>query len=171
FGEAVSRGNLRKVRQRVGFVFQNPDDQLFCPTLFEDVAFGPRNLGLPEDEVWRRVEAGLRSVGLEGLGGKSAYHLSVGQKKRASLATVLAMNAEVLVLDEPTAGLDPRGRREILELLRGFGGTQVIATHDLGFVEDLCDRAVVLSAGRVVRDGAPGEILGDGPFLERFGLA
>jgi cobalt/nickel transport system ATP-binding protein len=171
FGEVVSRASLRRVRQRVGFVFQNPDDQLFCPTLYEDVAFGPRNLGLAEAEVARRVEDALGAVGLDGLGGKSAYHLSVGQKKRAALATVLAMDAEVLVLDEPTAGLDPRGRRELLGLLRGFGGTQVIATHDLPFVRELCGRAVVMAEGRVVAEGEPGVLLGDGRLLEEYGLA
>src|SRR5690606_34249962 len=111
FGEPVTHANVRDVRRRVGVVFQNPDDQLFCPSIYEDVAFGPRNLGLTEDEVARRVAQSLAAVGLEGVEAKSAYHLSIGQRKRAALATVLALDAEILVLDEPTAGLDPRGRR------------------------------------------------------------
>lgn len=171
FGEPVARGNLRRIRQRVGLVFQNPDDQLFCPTVFEDVAFGPRNLGLPEDEVARRVDTSLRAVGLEGLGQKPAFHLSIGQRRRASLATVLALDAEVLVLDEPTAGLDPRGRREIVALLRDIGRTQIIATHDLPLVRDVCDRAVVLSQGRVVASERPETLLQDPHRLEQFGLA
>lgn len=170
FGEPVARGNLRRIRQRVGLVFQNPDDQLFCPTVFEDVAFGPRNLGLTEEVVAGRVRESLAAVGLEGLEGKSAFHLSVGQKKRAALATVLALDAEVLVLDEPTAGLDPRGRRETLALLRELGRTQIVATHDLPFVSELCDRAVVMYEGRAVAIGAAREILSDGALLERYGL-
>jgi cobalt/nickel transport system ATP-binding protein len=170
FGEPITDRNLRRIRQRVGLVFQNPDDQLFCPTVRDDVAFGPRNLGLPEPEVERRVEASLRAVGAPDVGGKSPFHLSIGQRKRAAIATVLAMDAAILVLDEPTSNLDPRGRREIARLLKGLGGTQIVATHDLDLARDLCDRVVVLHAGRVAAEGPPEGLLADEALLERYDL-
>ncbi|MCY3020728.1 MAG: ABC transporter ATP-binding protein [Planctomycetota bacterium] len=170
-GMAVTKANLKSVRQKVGLVFQNPDDQLFCPTVFEDIAFGLRNLRIPEDEVGRRVRESLRTVGLEGFEKRSAFHLSVGQKKRIALATVLAMQCDILVLDEPTSNLDPRGRREIAALLEQLGGTQVIATHDLALVRKLCSRVIVLREGGIVADGEPRTILNDEAFLRAHDLS
>jgi cobalt/nickel transport system ATP-binding protein len=170
-GEPIAKSGLREVRRRVGLVFQNPDDQLFCATVLEDAAFGPSNLGLPEEEALRRARGCLAAVGLSGVAGRSAHHVSLGERKRAAIAAVLAMEPEVLALDEPTANLDPRGRREIAALLKGIGRTQVIATHDLGFAADLCGRAVVLAGGKVEADGPLPAILANRPLLERCGLA
>ncbi|MGH9340625.1 MAG: energy-coupling factor ABC transporter ATP-binding protein [Acidobacteriota bacterium] len=170
FGMGTKRKNLKSIRQKVGLVFQDPDDQLFCPTVFDDVAFGPRNLQLAEEEVASRVFRSLTAVGVQGLEQKSAVHLSVGQKKRVAIATVLSMDSEVLVLDEPTSNLDPRGRKELLCLLTKLGGTQIIATHDLEFAGHLCDRIVVLCRGRKVAEGPAGLILSDHALLESQGL-
>ena len=169
-GMEVDKGTRGAVRRAVGLVFQNPDDQLFCPTLFDDVAFGPRNMGLSEEDVRRRVADALHAVGLDGLGYKSAFHLSIGQKKRAAIATVLSMDVEILVMDEPTSNLDPRGRRELRALLANIGATQIIATHDLDLVWDYCPRAVLLNKGRKVADGDSEEILQDHSLLEANGL-
>jgi cobalt/nickel transport system permease protein len=175
-GELVVAGidargrRLRELRARVGLVFQDPDDQLFMPTVGEDVAFGPRNLGLAEAEVARRTAGALAAVGLAGAEGRAPHALSGGERRRAAIATVLAMDPEVLVLDEPSSGLDPRGRRELLELLRGLGRTLVLVTHDLPFAAALCDRAVVLSAGRVVADGPCAQVLADGGLLAAHDL-
>jgi cobalt/nickel transport system ATP-binding protein len=170
-GLPVERRHHRALRQKVGLVFQNPDDQLFCPTVYEDVAFGPRNLGLGEDEVRARVTETLGAVGLAGFEARSAYHLSLGQKRRAALATVLALRPELLALDEPTSFLDPRGRRQFMQLLGELPGTQVVATHDFGLIEALCARVLLLAGGRVVAQGAPKQVLGDLALLEKHGLA
>jgi len=169
-GLTVERGNLGAVRRMVGMVFQNPDDQLFCPTVAQDVAFGPRNMRLAEAEVAARVERALASVGLAGFGPRNPFHLSLGEKKRAAIATVLSMEPQILVLDEPTANLDPRGRREIAQLLESLGGTQIVATHDLEMVRRLCSRVIVLDRGRIVADGDPDVLLTDEPFLKSTGL-
>jgi cobalt/nickel transport system ATP-binding protein len=169
-GLEVGRRNIREVRRRLGLVFQLPDDQLFCTNLFDDIAFGPRNLGVPEEEVRRRVEHALAQVGLEGFGERMAYHLSPGEKKRASIATVLSMDAQVLALDEPTSMLDPRARREIEALLTGLGQTQLIVTHDLELARKVCTRVVIMDEGRVVADGGVA-LLDDGALLEKHGLA
>ncbi len=165
------RGRVHQVRRLVGLVFQNPDDQLFCPTVFEDVAFGPRNMRLSEDEVRARVGEALAAVGLAGFERRSPLHLSLGEKKRAAIATVLAMRPRILALDEPTSMLDPRGRREVAALLEGLGGTQIVVTHDLDMVRRLCGRVLVISAGRVVADGPPADVFADRSFLETHGLA
>ncbi|MBI5091735.1 MAG: ABC transporter ATP-binding protein, partial [Candidatus Hydrogenedentes bacterium] len=170
FGVPVEPINLPTVRQDVGLVFQNPDDQLFCPTVFDDVAFGPRNLGFSEKDTAERVARSLAQVHMIGFDHKPAFHLSLGQKKRVALATVLAMDARLLVLDEPTSNLDPRGRNEILHLLGGLCDTQIIATHDLDLVERLCTRVVLLSKGRCVADGAPADIVRNRTLLESHGL-
>jgi cobalt/nickel transport system ATP-binding protein len=170
FGASVEKANLTAIRSRVGLVFQNPDDQLFCPTLFDDVAFGPRNLKLPEDDVKRRVESALEAVGLVHKAQKNAYHLSLGEKKRAALATVLSMDTRILALDEPTSNLDPRGRRRLLALLEKIGGTQIVATHDIGLARDLCNRAVLLYRGRCVADTTPEALLTNAELLESNGL-
>ncbi len=169
-GLPMEKGNLRSIRQKVGLVFQNPDDQLFCPTVFEDVAFGPQNLGLPAEEVQRRVEESLSAVGMLGAAKKSPFRLSFGEKKKVAIATVLALRPAVLVIDEPTANLDPRGRKGIIALLRKLGGTQVIATHDLSLAGELCGRTILLDGGEKVADGPSATILEDGALLEAHGL-
>lgn len=169
-GLPPTREHLATIRGRVGLVFQNPDDQLFSPTVFEDVAFGPLHLGLPHDEVRRRVEWALERVGMSGAGERPAHHLSVGQKKRVAIATVLSMEPDVLVLDEPTAGLDPRGRRQLIGLLRELPQTMIVSTHDMRLVAELFPRMVVMDDGMVVADGPTAALLTDGPFLEAHGL-
>ena len=170
FDEELSDGNARKLRSRIGLVFQDPDDQLFSPTVFEDVAFGPLYAGMPEDEVRRRAAAALAHVGLGGFEERLSHHLSLGEKKRASIATVLAMEPDLLILDEPTAGLDPRTRRRLVEYLRSLHHTLIVATHDLRLVSDVLERTVVLDGGVKVADGPSEEILGDGELLLRHGL-
>lgn len=169
-GIPVVRERLREIRGVVGLVFQNPDDQLFCPTLEEDLAFGPRNFGVPEPEIAERISHILAAVGLHGMAERSPFHLSFGQKKRAALATVLVLRPRLLVLDEPTSNLDPRGRRDITTLLRQAGGTQLIATHHLEFAREHCTRAIILDAGRVVADGPPETLLADQKILQAHGL-
>ncbi len=158
-GMPVEKATLREIRQKVGLVFQNPDDQLFCASVEEDVAFGPTNLRLPAEEVRRRVSESLGSVGLAGHEQRSAFHLSTGQKKRAAIATVLAMKAEILVLDEPTSNLDLRGRRELFEVLNAFPGTLVIATHDFEWAARLCPRMALFDHGTLLADGLSGAVM------------
>lgn len=155
---------------KVGIVFQNSDDQLFSATVGDDVAFGPLNLQLAADEVRRRAAESLARVGLAGFEGRTPHHLSGGEKRRAALAGVLAMRPEVLLLDEPSMFLDPRGRRELAALLQGIGGTRVIASHDLGFILDQCRRVLVLDHGRLVADGPSETILADETLMEEHGL-
>jgi cobalt/nickel transport system ATP-binding protein len=149
-GLALARRTIPAIRAKVGLVFQNPDDQLFCPTVFEDVAFGPLHMGLPEDEVVARTRWALRQVGMEGYGERMPHHLSLGEKKRVSIATVLSMRPSILALDEPSAGLDPEARQSLIELLTCLPQTMLIASHDLDFVRQVCHRAVILGEGRVV---------------------
>ena len=170
-GRKVNGANVRWVRSRVGLVFQNPDDQLFCPTVFDDVAFGPVNMGYSEDEVERRVARALEWVGMAGSDKRTPHHLSLGEKKRIAIATVLSMSPEILVLDEPTSSLDPRSKWALIDLLRGLPMTKIVAAHDLEMVGALCSRTVVLDGGRVVTDGATADILGDTPLLAAHGLA
>jgi cobalt transport protein ATP-binding subunit len=170
FGEDLSSENLKRLRARMGLVFQDPDDQLFSPTVFEDVAFGPLYAGLPEPEVHRRVGRALTQVGMQDFEERLSHHLSVGEKKRAAIATVLSMKPELLVLDEPTGGLDPRGRRRLINLLRELPQTMVVATHDMRLVAELLPRIVVLDKGRVVADGPTTEILVDERLLKAHGL-
>jgi cobalt/nickel transport system ATP-binding protein len=171
FGMAPDHANIREIRRRVGVVFQNPDDQLFSPTVYDDVAFGPRNLGLSEEEVALRVGESLDAVGLAGFEERSAFHLSFGEKKRAAIATVLAMGPDIIALDEPTSNLDPKGKREMSEFLEKLGGTQIIVTHNLELVRKHCDRAVVMREGRIVADGSPSDIFTDAEFLKSNELA
>jgi cobalt/nickel transport system ATP-binding protein len=148
----LTRETLREVRRTVGMIFQDPDDQLFMPTVYDDVAFGPHNLGLPREEVETRAREALARMGIEHLKGKPPYRLSTGEKRRAAIATVLSMTPDILVLDEPTNGLDPLGRRQIISILREFTHTKIIATHDLDLVLDLCPRTIVLHKGSVRSD-------------------
>ena len=171
FGEPVSDKNLRWVRSQVGLVFQNPDDQLFSPTVFDDVAFGPINLGYDEDKVRGVVTNALEAVGMSGYQKRSSHHLSLGEKKRIALATVLAMKPEVMVIDEPTSNLDPAGKWSLIELLKGLEITKVIASHDLELVQALCPRSVIIDRGVVVADGATADILADKKLLAAHGLA
>ena len=162
----VVKETLRDIRRTVGMVFQDPDDQLFMSTVFEDVAFGPRNLGLPEIDVKARVQQALAQVEIEHLAHKPPFRLSGGEKRRAAIATVLSMSPDILVLDEPTAGLDPRSRRQLIGLLKAFHHTKLIATHDLDLVMDLCDRTLVMHQGRIQADGPTREIFADTALLE-----
>jgi cobalt/nickel transport system ATP-binding protein len=163
--ELLTPGRIPDVRRRVGMIFQDPDDQLFMPTVESDVAFGPLNMGFSEDEVKERVEAALERVGLTGLGSRPPHRLSGGEKRRAAIATVLAMSPDLLVLDEPTAGLDPHARRQLIGLLRDFTHTKIVATHDLDLVLDLCERTIVLDHGTVRADGRTREIFADEALL------
>ncbi len=162
--------DVKEIRRRVGVVFQDPDDMLFMPTVSQDVAFGPSNLGLAEEEIQARVERSLGAVGMEGMGERSPHHLSFGQKKRAATAAVLSMYPEVLVLDEPSSSLDPRGRREFGELLSRLDQTIIMTTHDLPYAHEICERAVVLDGGRIVADGPTDEILGNADLLAAHDL-
>lgn len=169
-GSAVSGTNLHEVHRAVGLLFQDPDDQLFCPTVGEDVAFGPLQFGFPPEEVGRIVRESLRQVGLEGFEGRSPHHLSGGEKQRVCLAGILASNPSILVLDEPTSDLDPRGRRDLTRLIRGLPATRVIASHDLELVVDLCSRVYLLDGGAMVAAGGAVEILSDEPLMLAHGL-
>jgi cobalt/nickel transport system ATP-binding protein len=160
----------RRLPEHVGIVFQNSDDQLFNTTVLDDVAFGPLNLGLPADEVRRRVAEALEHVGLCGFEERVPFHLSGGEKRRVALAGVLAMRPGVLLLDEPSIYLDPRGRRELIGLIKGLPGTRLIAAHDLEMILQTCGRAVVLDRGTVVADGPVREILGNAALMEAHGL-
>jgi cobalt/nickel transport system ATP-binding protein len=170
FGEPITQQNLDQVRRRVGLLFQDPDDQLFCPTVFEDVAFGPQQLGLAGAPLAERVEQALTQVGLAGYGHRSTHHLSHGEKRRACLAGVLACEPSVLILDEPTSGLDPRGRREFKHLLESISATKLIATHDLEWAVELCSRVIVLDGGTVVADGPTAAVLNDEERMLAHGL-
>jgi cobalt/nickel transport system ATP-binding protein len=169
-GIDARRGDVRALRSRVGLVFQDPDDQLFMPTVREDVAFGPLNLGATPEQAAARVEAALREVRMEQAIDRAPHQLSLGQRRRVAIATVLAMDPSLLVLDEPSASLDPRSRRELLQLLDGIDRTLLVVTHDLPFAAELCERAVVLSAGRIVADGRCLDILRDEDLLASHDL-
>ena len=166
----VTKSHLRGVRRQIGFLFQDPDDQLFSPTVREDVAFGPLNLGLSQSEVLGRVDRSLVAVGLPEHGPRNPSQLSTGERKRVCLAGVLACEPTMLVLDEPTSNLDPRARRQLLQILEQFPGTQIIATHDLEFVLDLCQRVLVLDGGKLQSDGPAERVLSNSGLMDRHGL-
>jgi cobalt/nickel transport system ATP-binding protein len=157
-GIPVQKNTLREIRQKIGFVFQNSDDQLFMPTVLEDVAFGPLNMGLTPDEASARARHALRLTGMEHALEKAPYHLSAGEKKRAAIAGVLAMDPSILVLDEPTTFLDPPGRRALIDLLKSLPQAKVLVTHDMPFARDLAGRAVFFHRGRITRSGSVAEV-------------
>ncbi len=169
-GLQVTEKTLSRVRAAVGLVFQNPDDQLFSPTVFDDVAFGPIYQGLPVAEVRQRVDEALAAVRMSDYKARVSHHLSTGEKKRIAIATVLSMGPEILVLDEPTAGLDPRARRSLLHLLAELPQTMLVATHDIRMVLELLPRTVIMDRGEVVADGPSADILADAALLAEHGL-
>ncbi len=169
-GTVVDRSTVKRIRAEVGLVFQDPDDQLFSPTVFEDVAFGPIHMGAPRDEIHDRVERALASVGMSGFEQRVPHRMSLGQRKRVALATVLSMDPSVLVFDEPSAGLDPRGRRELIRLLGSLPQAQLVSTHDMRLVAELFPRVVVMDDGVIVADGPTEAILSDDVLLEAHGL-
>ena len=169
-GLPVAKPNLQEIRRRVGIVFQDPDDQLFMPTVAEDVAFGPANFGLRGAELRARVQEALHAVGMAEHGDRSPLHLSGGQRRRVALATVLACDPEILVLDEPSSNLDPVARRELAEVLLRLDRTMLMITHDLPYALQLCPRSVVLDGGTLVADGTTRDLLADGDLLARHRL-
>jgi len=169
-GLPVVRANHLEIRRRVGIVFQDPDDQLFMPTVRDDVAFGPANLGLRGDELGARVDAALRAVAMTDFADRAPHHLSFGQRRRVAIATVLAMEPEILVLDEPSSNLDPTSRRELGELVQSLDVTVLMVTHDLPFALQLCERSVILSDGVVAADGTTRDLLHDAELLRRHRL-
>ena len=169
-GMVVGKDTIRRVRSQVGLVFQDPDDQLFSPTVFDDVAFGPLHMGLAAAEVHRRVERALAAVGMAGFEHRVPHRMSLGQRKRVALATVLSMDPSILVFDEPSAGLDPRGRRELIGLLRSLEQTTLVSTHDMRLVAEVFPRTIVMDGGVVVADGPTDRLLADHVLLEAHGL-
>lgn len=169
-GLPVDGEHMLEVRRRVGVVFQDPDDQLFMPTVRQDVAFGPRNLGLRGDALDARVHAALEAVDMGDHADRAPHHLSFGQRRRVAVATVLAMEPEILVLDEPSSNLDPASRRELAEIVDALDVTVLMVTHDLPYALQLCERSVVLAAGQVVADGATAQVLGDDALMTRHRL-
>jgi cobalt/nickel transport system ATP-binding protein len=169
--QPVADGNLKFIRKQVGLVFQDPNDQLFCPTVFEDVAFGPLNLSVPADEIGKRVQQALHAVRLDqSYAGRSAHHLSYGERKKVALATVLAMEPAILALDEPTSNLDPGNRRHLIELIASLPATLILGTHDLEMVLTLCPRTILLDRGKIQADGETRLLLADSGLMEKHGL-
>jgi cobalt/nickel transport system ATP-binding protein len=170
-GQSVADGDLKFIRKQVGLVFQDPNDQLFCPTVFEDIAFGPLNLAVPAHEIRSRVEKALDAVRLDqSCAGRSAHHLSHGERKRVALATVLAMGPAILALDEPTSNLDPGNRRHLIELIASLPATLILGTHDLEMVLALCPRTIILDRGKIQADGETRRLLADSGLMEKHGL-
>ncbi|MDI6788595.1 MAG: ABC transporter ATP-binding protein [Planctomycetota bacterium] len=169
-GMGVNHTNIKTIRQKVGLVFQDPDDQLFMPTVFDDIAFGLINLGLKESQITESVNSVLSRFGLQGYEQKSPHHLSLGEKKKIALAGILVMNPEILVLDEPTANLDPRGRREFMELILNIPATKVIASHDLDMISRTTHRAVVMNKGKIITIGHTADIIKNHSLLSDNGL-
>lgn len=172
-GEVIdteAKESLRAIRGKVGIVFQDPDDQLFMPTVFDDIAFGPQNLGFSGKELEDKVLAALDRVGMSEFKDRPPHHLSFGQRRRVAVATVLAMSPSMLVLDEPSSNLDPASRRELAEILTSLPITMIMVTHDLPFAYELCERSIILAGGEIVADGKTEEILRDSELLKKYRL-
>lgn len=166
----VNKKTLSEVRRSVGLVFQEPDDQLFMTSVYDDVAFGPRNYKLDEEEVDIRVMEALEEVGIAHLKERPPYKLSGGEKKLAAIAAVISMKPDILIMDEPTASLDPKARRKVMNILKGFSHTKIITSHDLDMIMDMCERTIVLKNGKIAADGKTAELLGDEKLMDRCGL-
>jgi cobalt/nickel transport system ATP-binding protein len=166
----LEKRTLPRIREKIGYVFQDADSQLFSTSVYEDIAFGPRNYGLPEEEVDRRVRLALKKVSLEGLGKKPIHKLSGGEKKLVSIAAILSMTPDILLMDEPSAALDPRNRRNLIRVLNEFDHLKILTSHDLDFIWDTCSRVILLGEGRILYDGDPEGILRDKKTLEESGL-
>jgi cobalt/nickel transport system ATP-binding protein len=169
-GLPLNKQNLKAIRSCVGMVFQVPDDQLFCPTVYDDVAFGLINMDMEKEEIKQRVEKTLEEVGLGGFEQRSAHHLSYGQKKRVALATILSMLPKILVFDEPTSNLDPRNEKTFLELVKSLPGTKIIVSHDLPILFQLCERFVVMSNGKVIEDTSREKFMVNKELIRQHGL-
>ncbi len=165
FDITLKRENLKFIRRKIQIVFQNPDDQLFSPTVFDDISFGPLNLGLNKDEVIKKVDCALKAVGMENFKYHFPQHLSFGQKKKISIATVLSMDPEIIIFDEPTIGLDPKSKKNVVEIIKNFKGTKIIASHDLEMINYLCDKIIVMNNGKIIKIGNKEEILKDEELL------
>lgn len=170
-GEKVTKKTLNSIRKKVGVVFQNPDDQLFMNKVYDDIAFGPRNYKLTEEKVKEKVERVMKELNIENLKDRSPNNLSGGEKRKVAIATVLSMEPSIILFDEQTSFLDPKGKRILIETLKGINTTKIIATHDLDMVKDNCKRVIVLKEGQVVADGKPKEILNNIEFMEKCELA
>lgn len=170
FGTLLSDETVTMIRRKVGIVFQDPNDQLFCPTIFDDVSFGPLHFGIPKYEITRLVKQVLLDVGLTGFEEKSGHHISLGERKRVSIATVLACRPEILLLDEPTANLDPLHRRMMIEMIHGWRYTTIITTHDLDLAWETCERCIILDHGEIKADGPKEDILKNEVLLKESGL-
>ena len=169
-GMTLTRSSVRDIRRKVGIVFQNPDDQLFCPTVYDDVAFGPENMGLKEYEVADRVKSALSSMGISDLEKRSAHHLSFGEKKRASIATILSMDPEIIAFDEPTANLDPEGVHGLKKVISDIKKTKLIVTHDINLALDLSSRAIVMNSGKIIEDMPTKKLASDKKHLKEMKL-
>ena len=166
----VEKHTLAQIRSKIGYVFQDSDSQLFMSTAYEDIAFAPRNYGLPEEEVARRVEQALAMTGIAHLRDKQIYKMSGGEKKLVSIATILSMTPDIILMDEPSIALDPKNRRNLIGILNSFSHLKIIASHDLDLILDTCGRTILMAEGRIIRDGATGDILRDKELLEEYGL-
>jgi cobalt/nickel transport system ATP-binding protein len=169
-GMELNKKNLSEVRRKIGMVFQNPDDQLFMPMIYDDIAFGPRNFGLGEDEVRKRAEDALMTLGISHLRDRSSLKLSGGEKRIAAIATILVMDPSAVIFDEPTAFLDPKARRKLIGVLAGLPHGKLVATHDLTFAQEVCTRTIVIKKGRIFADGDPKTILHDVRLMDEGGL-
>jgi len=170
YGIPVNKKNSAKIKSLVGIVFQNPDDQLFCSTIFEDVSFGPFNLGLYKDEVYQRTKEALKEVGLQGYDSRSSLHLSFGERKLAAIATVVSMSPKIIAMDEPTSNLDPKHRRKIIDWIKNNARTNIIVSHDLDMLFETCQRIIIFNKGKIVKDDSADNILWDKDLLEKNDL-
>jgi len=170
FGKIPSKENIKEIRRKVGLVFQDPEDQLFMPTVYDDVSFGPINMGFEKEKLKENVRKALEEVNMRGFEERLSHHLSLGERKRISIATILSMEPEILALDEPASNLDPRTRRELINLLNGFKTTKIIASHDLKMILETCERSIILDKGKIVADGNTKQLLSNKELLEAHAL-